>query len=336
LSETKKQEQPITEMSAQNNPDSGETVDEVQTSRSMSQPENLSEPLSHQTGEIHTTPADGLGSICETLRELKAQRNDLVRIQVALTNRVKAVCRRFVDVKGKNDKAGLKRADDLYRELCAIHKNPGGHENNVNHPAVAANQEGLGGQENNAAQYTVAAKAHLWCKPMFQARDTITCSEKRLRADMTKLAAKLPVCSWVDTVKGFGHTNLACIIGETGDLSLYANPAKLWKRLGLAVINGQRQRKTLDKELAIEMGYSPTRRSAVWTLGDCLIKGQGKGEDAGEFRRIYDARKAYELERNEKMTKAHAHNRAKRLMEKEAVRKLWKAWRALSKKGNAA
>jgi hypothetical protein len=92
----------------------------------------------------------------------------------------------------------------------------------------------------------------------------------------------------------------------------------------------------LDKELAIEMGYSPTRRSAVWTLGDCLIKGQGKGEDAGEFRRIYDARKAYELERNEKMTKAHAHNRAKRRMEKEAIRRLWKAWRALSKKGNAS
>jgi hypothetical protein len=290
-----------------------------------------SESVGHLANDTQTNYAGGLGPICETLRELKAQRNDLVRIKTALTNRIKAVCRRFVDVKGKNDKKGLKRADDLYKKICKIHKGIGSHqESDSQH--IAAADVSLGGHEELEHHHGSATKAYLWCKPMFNARDTIERSEKVLRADMTKLAAKLPVCSWVDTVKGFGRTNLACIIGETGDLSLYANPAKVWKRLGLAVIRGKRQCKTLDRELAIEMGYSPTRRSAVWTLGDCIIKSQGKGEDAGEYRRIYDTRKAYELKRDKKMTKAHAHNRAKRYTEKLLIRDLWEEWHALNNK----
>jgi hypothetical protein len=280
-------------------------------SESLSQTKEQVQSMEKLSAQNYT---NGIGSICETLRELKAQRNDLVRVRVALTNRGRAVCRRFVDVRGKNDKKGLKRADDLYKEICAIHKD-------------------LGGRATCDTQSTPAAKAYLWCQPMFQARDTIERSEKQLRNEMTKLAAKLPVCKWVDTVKGFGHTNLACIIGETGDLSLYANPAKVWKRLGLAVFNGKRQCKTLNKELAIKMGYSPTRRSAVWTLGDCIIKAQGKGENAGKYRKIYDGRKACEFEKNKKMTPAHAHNRAKRYMEKRLIRDLWKVWKALNNNG---
>jgi hypothetical protein len=113
--------------------------------------------------------------------------------------------------------------------------------------------------------------------------------------------------------------SLAAIVGEAGDLSNYANPAKLWKRLGLAVMpDGTRQRRVTGVE-GLEHGYSPARRSVVWNIGACIVKA------GGPLKAVYDARKVYETPRVE--TKGHAHNRAQRYVEKRFVRDLWIAWR---------
>lgn len=48
--------------------------------------------------------------------------------------------------------------------------------------------------------------------------------------------------------------------------------------------------------------------------------------ESGPLRLLYDERKAYEAGRVE--TPAHAHNRAKRYIEKRLIRDLWRAWRA--------
>ena len=234
--------------------------------------------------------------ICEQLKEAANRRRDHIRARTRLTNQIKAICRRLVDVNGKDDKEGLKKADELYKLYCKIHKH------------------GLP-QEDLHIQY-------IFVRTFFIARDAIDEGLKPIERMMKGLAEQLPVCDWVKSVRGFGVMNLACVVGETGDLSNYANPGKVWKRMGLAVFNGERQRKTTDKELAIEMGYSPRRRSTSYMLGDCLIKG-----NRGEYRSVYDARKAYEIERNPEMTKAHAHARAQRYMEKRVIRDLWKAWR---------
>lgn len=145
--------------------------------------------------------------------------------------------------------------------------------------------------------------------------------EKRLR----KLARSLPVWPWVVSVRGFGDLNLAAVVGEAGDVGSYRNPSCLWKRMGLAVIGSQRQRKVADKDQALAHGFSPKRRCVAYLIGDTLIKSNGEGE----FRRLYDERKTYELERTDNPPKGqgHAHNRAARYMTKRALRRLWAAWR---------
>jgi hypothetical protein len=137
--------------------------------------------------------------------------------------------------------------------------------------------------------------------------------------DLVRLAKSLPVAPWVIGVRGVGLLSLAAIVGEAGDLSGYANPAKLWKRLGLAVMSDGRQRRTTGAA-AIAHGYVPARRSVMWNVGACIIKAKGP------LKAIYDERKLYELPRVE--SKAHAHNRAQRYVEKRFLRDLWAAWNA--------
>lgn len=175
-------------------------------------------------------------------------------------------------------------------------------------------------------------------------------AEKQVEA----LAQSLPVMPWIETVRGVGPKGLGLIIGETGDLTNYAGPAKVWKRLGLAVAeNGKAQRrvkgkatKAGDERTLTEgelQGFSPRRRALMHVIGDNLIKQNGAD---GEFRQVYDARKAYEREQAEaqglkvvptaKIPKKHpeqyrsewyVHKRAMRYMEKRFLLRLWQEWR---------
>lgn len=166
---------------------------------------------------------------------------------------------------------------------------------------------------------------------------------------MDGLAQRLPVWrGFAEHIRGFGPRSLAVIVGETGDLSDYASHSKLWKRMGLAVIDGARQGsvpKGLPREARaaawIARGYSPSRRAKMFVIGDVLVK-----QNRGDYRAIYDARKAYERAMAEaagltvapaaKIPKKRAaefvsdgtvHLRAQRYMEKRLLRDLWRAWR---------
>jgi hypothetical protein len=150
--------------------------------------------------------------------------------------------------------------------------------------------------------------------------------EREALRQMEKLAGTLP--AWAEfgaAVRGFGAGSLAVIVAEAGDLANYASEAKLWKRMGLAVIDGVRQgglTKGASKDDWITHGYSPQRRSRMWNIGDALIKGNRDGA----YRTIYLARKAYEVARDPEMRPIHAHRRAQRYMEKRLLRHLWRAW----------
>jgi hypothetical protein len=172
--------------------------------------------------------------------------------------------------------------------------------------------------------------------------------EKQAKTEMANLAKQLPVYSLVETIRGFGEVSLAIIVAEAGDLSNYATPSKLWKRMGLAVMDGVRQgglSKSAAKDDWIEHGYNRLRRSRMWNIGDALIRGNGDGE----YRAIYLARKEYERQRalesgltvapaakipakraSEFMSDGHIHRRAQRYMEKRLLRDLWQAWRRAS------
>lgn len=168
--------------------------------------------------------------------------------------------------------------------------------------------------------------------------------------EMERLAKLLPVwAEFGEAVRGFGPGSLTVIIGEAGDLSNYATHSKLWKRMGLAVMDGKKQghvAKGLSKDdrkaAFIEHGFSPLRRSRMWNIGDTLVKGNRDGR----YRTAYLARKAYERARAEMngltvapaasipkkrmeefISEGHIHLRAQRYMEKRLLRDLWKAWR---------
>ena len=98
---------------------------------------------------------------------------------------------------------------------------------------------------------------------------------------MAKLAKQLPAYEWVKGVRGFGDLSFARIIAETGDLSGYANPGKVWKRLGLAVFDGRAQRRTRDAEKAVEQGYSPRRRSTSWVSFHGVYLAQSARKESG-------------------------------------------------------
>src|SRR5690606_39253792 len=101
----------------------------------------------------------------------------------------------------------------------------------------------------------------------------------KLRADtekeMARLARTLPVWPWVESVEGFGAIGLAKIVGEAGDLSNYATKERLWKRLGLAVLDGMRQGnpgKAASAEDWTAHGYNPRRRAEIWMIADSLFR----------------------------------------------------------------
>lgn len=197
------------------------------------------------------------------------------------------------------------------------------------------------------------------------AQSRIIWDEKRdaVETEMRKLAATLPVFEWVkENAKGVGDLGLARIVGvapaigyinpETGT-PIYSTHEKLWKRLGLAVIAGERQQKKTDKDEAFIHGYAPRRRAEVWSVcSDTMFRqqwrGKGKNPDdpdapgyaIGPYGAVYGARKAYTLSRiaetehlpftdRRKWTKKRCEADARRVMTKEFLRDLWRVWHGL-------
>jgi hypothetical protein len=269
------------------------------------------------TGDVHasfdTQPTNDIANLIDQVKEQWRRRQMWHRAEKSLTLQAKAMCRRIM----AGDKG---EAEKLYKSAM------------------------------NGQDHEHAALAFLAMAPLLDARTVIERSRKEVEKQLTKCGKDLPAAKWIEALHGVGFLSFAGIVGEAGDLSLYSNPAKLWKRMGLAVINGGRQRKVSGEE-ALEHGYSPTRRSLMWTIGDCIIK------VGGPYREVYDKRKAYEQEKNErgeyaeraarqlkeksydkkteafkcysvgKIPPAQIHMSAKRYMEKRLLRDLWRAWR---------
>jgi hypothetical protein len=233
--------------------------------------------------------------LIDAIREQWRNRQSWHRAEKSLTLQAKALCRRLVG----GDKA---EAEKLYNAA-------------------------MKGADMELAQIAFAA-----ISPFVEGRSYIEASRKQVEKVLEKQAKRLPVWKHVEGVKGIGPLMLAGIVGEAGDVGSYKSVSALWKRMGMAVIAGGRQRRVTGAD-AMEHGYSPARRSLMWNIGDCIIKAQVRKDPEDEEKRIgigplgqlYLDRKAYEADRVE--TKAHAHNRAKRYVEKRLLRELYAAWR---------
>jgi hypothetical protein len=183
------------------------------------------------------------------------------------------------------------------------------------------------------------------------AQSRIIWDEKRetVEKEMRKLSQTLPVFEWVrENAKGIGDLGLARIIGEAPLIGVYVTHEKLWKRLGLAVISGERQQKKTDKDGALIHGYAPRRRAEAWSVcSDSMFRQQwrgknpddpeGQGYAIGPYGAVYAARKAHTLSKiaeteelpftdRRKWTKKRCDADARRVMTKEFLRDLWRVW----------
>lgn len=159
---------------------------------------------------------------------------------------------------------------------------------------------------------------------------------KSIERDMEKLAKRLPIADFVSQTTGLGWKSAACIVGEAGDLSKYPSVAGVWKRLGLAVIDGDgRQRKCADAEKAAIHGYNPTRRSEVWQMADSMSRlvrtwtdketGEVKKAATAPYGTYLEEEKLRQLAKGERPIVAET--RAKRHMSKRVIRDMVLAWR---------
>ncbi len=182
---------------------------------------------------------------------------------------------------------------------------------------------------------------------------------KQAEKEMIRLAKSLPVYEWARSIKGFGDKGLAIIVGEAGiPIGEYRTVEGFWKRMGLAVIDGERQRGKTDKVQAAAHGYSPKRRAEIWMLAHSMFKAQWNGDKdedgknpaktgkpivisahaAGPYGEIYAARRASTTPRieatadlllgsPEKWIPLRCFNDAVRVMSKALLRDLWVEWR---------
>lgn len=194
--------------------------------------------------------------------------------------------------------------------------------------------------------------------PTIAARAPFAAIEAMESAAIEELAQKLPIWPKFSEVRGLGPLGIGIIHAEAvvarediaGLFPDYERVSQLYKRLGLAVFDGHAQGRVPKqmpreqrKEAWIARGYSPMRRSRLWTIGASLIKLNG---DDGRYRGLYLRRKAYERERAEangiqvvpasKIPKGkeggyislqQVDRRAQRVMEKQLVEDMWNAWR---------
>lgn len=108
--------------------------------------------------------------------------------------------------------------------------------------------------------------------------DKVSEIEKRLEP----LAEQLPVwAGWARDVPGLGAISVLGVVAECPEMHLmidhhpkrgWLGPSKVWKRFGLAVINGRRQHKTRDKDEAEEQGLCPRRKALAYVISGTLVQ----------------------------------------------------------------
>lgn len=108
--------------------------------------------------------------------------------------------------------------------------------------------------------------------------------------EMVADARSLPVWPFVKTISGFAEKGLAVIAGEASiPIGDYRTVSGLWKRMGLAVVDGRSQRRVKGKRGTDEerkrLAYVPRRRAECWAFTDPLLRLQM----CSEFRAVKEA-----------------------------------------------
>jgi hypothetical protein len=262
--------------------------------------------------------AADIPTICRELQKLQRQRAVLLKFQIMNHNRLRAyVASDLLGYKAqlaeKERKKAFKQAQAMVKKVEAMLKKAKkeGSENLIvdAYPIIASSLAAIGHYKG---------------------------IKKMIEEGMKELAEKLPVAAWAATVHGFGTTSrlfLAEIIGETGDLSNYANPAKVWRRLGCApflfdgkTLMGSTWRYGKEGKLPAEQwqefGYNPRRRSLAYMIGKVIVF-----SNKDIYRARYDETKAAMARKHPEYSKLRCDRHGMLLATKMLLRDLWVEWR---------
>lgn len=258
-------------------------------------PSDIGEGEGHFARDARHCPAPILSDVCSQLRELQAQRRFCINCQSKVNNAVGAFARRLlgwrVDMPEKERASIRKRADKLIKLLRKGDEIP---------------------EELLPAASVLAPFVHdagVSLAPFDARRLGI---EKRMK----DLAAGTPGHEFQESVKGFGLLGLAMVVGEAGNLSDYATVSRLWKRLGWAPPDSYPKGEKSE-------GRKIPRRVKGELYGG-IVESLMKQNGDGKYKSLYDARKVIYMEGGK--TKLHAHKLAMRVMLKELLKDLWRAW----------
>ena len=235
------------------------------------------------------------------LLELAARRRNAMRERMAMQRKQEAYARVLLGYRPGEDNGVKERAAAMLKAVRA-----GKH--GVESPTVAA----------LLADYLTLHD------PSIAACEAVQAKHEK---SIAKLVEGLPAWPWVKACKGFGANNLASLLAETGNLSNYSNPAKLWKRMGVGLVGDRRQGNPADRDdkaAWIAHGYKAERRAVLWNIGTTILK------QKDTYYALYLERRKLEKAKlgvAEDAKSIVAHRRAQRWMEKRVLRDLWRAWR---------
>lgn len=213
-----------------------------------------------QTAAPSAAATPSRAEICAELQTVQRDRTVYLKSRIMISNRLLALVAGNLGYRSGMEEKDRKR---LFKEAAKV---------------VAEVRAG-----DDSRPDTILIRAHNLAVDQFNA--SVAVQEE----EMLWLVGKLPVAAWVKqpTQRGFGLLSLAIVVGECGDLSNYANPAKLWKRLGCAPISsngttamGATWRRGKEGKLSkLEWeaaGYCPRRRSIMYVIGENLMKQNGR------------------------------------------------------------
>jgi len=239
--------------------------------------------LSKSNGKPNLTvkPSTSLASLCLELQGLQRQRVVYIKSRIMVGNRLQALVAGTIGYS-----SGLKEAERraLFSEAGKLI------------------QRVVGGEEHTMSSMI---RVH------YTGISEFVRVQKGIEKEMVAYAKQLLVAAWLEAPeqKGFGMQSLATVIGETGDLNNYANPAKVWRRMGCAPWTfrgdtkmGATWRSGKEGKLPAEewtnYGYSPRRRSLAYVIGEGIVKQNG----VGPYRTRYDEAKARAAETHPEWT----------------------------------
>ena len=261
------------------------------------------------------------------IREIHKLHEDFVRADGDLTRRIKAICRRLtcprfggctIQAKGAKHKPECKAAFTALQDVVlkgVLGCKDGEYNQAVAKRALKKGVELAHSMESLCSAIELAVSLKI-----------IRLHREAFEAKLAAAMESLPVWEWADGVRGFSHASLARLVGEIGDLADYSNPSRVWKRMGVGLveIDGKsvRQRRSTNKDEAAAFGYNPQRRAILFAAMEPLIK------QNPEYKSVYDARRAHTAVTHPDWTKMHSHRDAHAVMSKRFLKDLWVAWRA--------